>query len=282
MEQLMNNLNAMDLVLLLGGMFALAATAGFLAGLLGIGGGLVIVPGLYFVFTSLGYDSPNMMHLAVGTSLCTILGTGLSSARAHHRRGNVDFALVKKIGVGMVIGVLIGTLIADAVSGLWLKIFFAVTLIILAIIMRINPEKFSIADQLPPQPLPTIAGSGIGIICTLMGIGGAALNVPYMTLHKVAIHKAIGTAATLGLLIAIPGAIGFLVIGWGDVQGMPPLSFGYVNVLALAVIMPVTVLFAPIGVYVGQLLSVSKMRQVFSIFMIIIAIRMIYEVLRAF
>ena len=280
----MSDFMMMDWVYLLSGMFALAATAGFLAGLLGIGGGLVLVPGLYFVFTTLGFDSPDIMHVAVGTSLSTIVATGLSSARSHHKRGNVRFDLVKKIGIGMVLGVVIGTMIAAAVSGLWLQIFFAVTLVILALFMRVNPEKIKMMKEVPSQPWPAIAGTGIGIVSTLMGIGGAALNVPYMTLNNVSIHKAIGSASTMGLLIAIPGAIGFIIIGLVSPDhgaGFPPYSLGYVNLIALGVIIPVSVLFAPLGVRVGHSLSISKMRQVFSIFMIIIAIRMIFEVVRA-
>ena len=275
----------MDWVMLMGGMFMLAATAGFLAGLLGIGGGLVLVPGLYFVFTSLGFDSPHIMHLAVGTSLSTIMATGLSSAMAHHRRGNVRFDLIKSIGIGMVMGVVVGTLIASLVTGLWLKVFFAFTLVILAGMMRLNPDKMKKKREMPFQPWPAIAGTGIGIVSTLMGIGGAALNVPYMTMHNVRIHQAIGSASAMGLLIAIPGALGFLIIGVLNPDsgaGLPPFSFGYINILALGVIVPVTVLFAPLGVRFGHSLSISKMRQIFSIFMIIIALRMIYEVVRAF
>lgn len=275
----------MDWVLLLGGMFCLAATAGFLAGLLGIGGGLVLVPGLFFVFTSLGFDSPHIMHLAVGTSLSTIMATGLSSALAHHRRGNVRFDMIKNIGFGMVFGVGIGTAIASIVTGLWLQIFFAVTLVILAGMMRLNPEKMKTVREMPKQPWPAIAGTGIGVVSTLMGIGGAALNVPYMTLHNIRIHQAIGSASAMGLLIAVPGALGFLIIGFLSPEnaiGLPPFSFGYVNILALGVIVPVTVLFAPLGVRLGHSLSIKKMRQVFSIFMILIALRMIYEVVRAF
>ncbi len=274
----------LDWVLLLSGMFALAATAGFLAGLLGIGGGLVLVPGLYFVFTSLGFESTHIMHLAVGTSLSTIMATGLSSAAAHHGRGNLRFDLIKSIGIGMVIGVAIGTLIASIVTGLWLKIFFAVTLVILAMMMRLNPEKMKKQREMPNQPWPATAGMGIGVVSTLMGIGGAALNVPYMTMHNVRIHQAIGSASAMGLLIAVPGAMGFLIIGLLSPEtrvGFPPFSFGYINLLALIVIVPITVLFAPLGVRVGHKLSISKMRQVFSIFMIIIAARMIYGVVRA-
>ncbi len=275
----------MDWALLLGGMFALAAMAGFLAGLLGIGGGLVLVPGLFFVFTSLGFDSPHIMHLAIGTSLSTIMATGLSSAFAHHRRGNVRFDMIKTIGIGMVFGVVIGTSIASIVTGLWLQIFFAVTLVFLAGMMRLNPEKMKKKREMPSQPWPAITGTGIGVISTLMGIGGAALNVPYMTLHNIRIHQAIGSASAMGLFVAVPGALGFIIIGFLSPEssiGFPPFSFGYINLLALGVIIPVTVLFAPLGVRLGHSLSIKKMRQVFSIFMMIIALRMIYEVVRAF
>lgn len=278
----MNDYMLMDWVYLLVLMFSLAATAGFLAGLLGIGGGLILVPGLYFIFNLLGYQSDAIMHVAVGTSLATIVATGISSARAHWKRGSVRFDLVKKIGVGVIIGVGCGTLIASAVSGVWLQVFFAVTLIVLAGLMSINPEKINMFKDIPSQPWPTITGTGIGIVSTLMGIGGAALNVPYMTLSNVPVHKAVGSSAAMGLLIAIPGAIGFLLIGLSHGgEGLPPLTIGYINLVALGVIIPVTVVFAPIGVHVAHRFSTKRLRQVFSIFMIIIAIRMSVEAFRA-
>lgn len=263
-------------------LLALAAVAGFLAGLLGIGGGLVLVPGLYYIFNHLGYTADNIMHLAVGTSLATIVATGLSSARAHHKRGGVRFDLVKTIGVGMVMGVVIGTYIASETTGMGLKIIFASALVFFAILMQVNLQKFNLFQDIPKQPWPTLVGTVIGTICTLMGIGGAALNVPYMTLHNVPIHKAIGTSAALGLLIAIPGVIGFLFIGHLEAQGngseLPPFSIGYVNFLALALIVPVTVFMAPVGVSVTHKFSVKTLRRVFSLFLMVIAIRMIFEV----
>ena len=270
-----------EIISLLFLMFGLAALAGFLAGLLGIGGGLVLVPGLYFVFTSLGYDSDTIMHVAVGTSLSTIIATSISSARAHYKRDSVRLDLLKKVGIGMFIGVLIGTAIASQVSGLWLQVFFAVTVVILAVLMRLDPEKIKLWDDVPAQPVPAAAGSVIGSVCTLMGIGGAALNVPYLTLNNVSIHRAIGTSSALGLFIAIPGTIGFFLIGLGDDSNLPPLSFGYINIIASAIIIPVTVLFAPLGEATGHKLSIKKLRGVFSIFMIFIALRMLYEVYRA-
>lgn len=259
-------------------LMTLAALAGFLAGLLGIGGGLVLVPGLYFIFNYLGYTADNIMHLAVGTSLATIIATGLSSARAHWKRGSVDFSLVKKIGFGMVIGVGVGTYIASETSGLGLQIVFASALVFFALLMQINTQKFTMFKEIPAQPWPSFAGIAIGTICTLMGIGGAALNVPYMTLHNVPIHKAVGSSAAMGLLIAIPGMFGFLFIGSGHGEGLPPFTVGYINLLALVIIIPVTVLMAPVGVHVAHIFSVKMLKRVFSIFLMIIAARMLFEV----
>ncbi len=270
-----------DWALLLLLMFSLAGLAGFLAGLLGIGGGLVLVPGLYYVFSFLGYESPYIMHVCVGTSLATIIATGISSARAHHKRDCVRFDLVKNIGIGVVIGVGIGTVIASYVSGITLILFFAITLFILAGLMQIKPEKMKFMKDIPKQPWPAIAGTVTGTVSTLMGIGGAALNVPYMTLHNVSIHRAVGTASAMGLLVAIPGAIGFLIIGLLEKPtDLPPFSLGYINFLALAIIIPVSSSFAPVGAGLAHKFSTKLLRKVFSIFIIIVASKMLFEAWR--
>lgn len=271
----------MEFLYLLIPVLMLAAVAGFLAGLLGIGGGLVLVPGLFFIFNHLGYTSDTIMHVAVGTSLATIIATGISSARAHYKKGSVRFDLVKNIGIGIVIGVGLGTYIASVTTGMTLQVIFALALIVFAILMQLNPEKMKLRDDVPQQPWPAFAGIGMGIVSTLMGIGGAALNVPYMTLNGVSIHRAVGSAATMGLLVAVPGALGFLFIGLDDVSGLPPYTFGYVNWLALAVIVPVTVIFAPIGANTAHRFSDKMLRRIFSIFLIIIAVRMTLEVIHA-
>ncbi len=263
-------------------MFCLAGLSGFLAGLLGIGGGLVLVPGLYFIFHLLGYQGDTIMHLAVGTSLATICASSLSSAWAHYKKGGVRFDWVKKIGIGLVVGVGIGTLIASHVSGLWLQIFFAVTLVVLAGLMRVNPEKIKPFKKSPSNVWSVFVGGIIGIISTLMGIGGAALNVPYMVFNKVPIHQAIGSAAMMGFFIAIPGAFGFLIIGQGQEADLLPFSIGYINLLALAVLIPVSVIVAPIGAYFSHKFSTKRLRSIFGIFMIIVAAKMIFEVIRAF
>lgn len=255
---------------------ALGGVAGFMAGLLGIGGGMILVPGLYYLFFLTGFNHPQLMHLAVGTSLAIIIPTGLSSARAHYKKGSVRLDIVRAVGPGIVVGVGIGTFIADHLSGHGLKIVFAVALVVFALLMQIPADKFRLRSDLPAQPWPSFAGMLIGALSTLMGIGGATLNVPYQTLNGVPIHTAIGSSSAMGPLIALPGAIGFILIGWND-TGLPPFSLGYVSFLALAVIAPVSVLAAPWGVRAAHALPVKSMRRVFSFFIVLIAIKMIYD-----
>ncbi len=258
---------------------ALGGIAGFMAGLLGIGGGMILVPGLYYLFTMTGFDHPQLMHLAVGTSLAIIIPTGISSARAHYKKGSVRIDVVKKLALGIVLGVGIGTLIADQLSGHGLKIVFAVALIGFAAMMQIPADKFRLRDDLPKQPWPSVAGMVIGALSTLMGIGGATLNVPYQTLNGIPIHTAIGSSSAMGPIIALPAAIGFVIIGWHQ-AGLPPLSLGYVSLLALAVIAPVSVLAAPWGARAAHALPVKAMRRVFSFFIVVIAAKMLYDVLQ--
>lgn len=257
----------------------LAGVAGFLAGLLGIGGGLVLVPGLYFTFISLGYESDHLMHVTIGTSLGTIMATGLSSALAHHKKGAVDFDIIRKLAPGLILGVIIGSLIASIVNSLWLKCFFVPALFILALLMLVNPKNTVIQKTLPPHFMTTPITCIIGIISSLMGIGGAALNVPFMTLFQVPVHKAIGSASAMGILVAITGTIGFFLIGLGENHtSLPPFTYGYINILALAIIMPITILVAPFGVRVAHIASVSRLKKIFSIFLFFLGFRMAIEI----
>lgn len=249
----------------------LGLLSGFLAGLLGIGGGIVLVPGLYFLFKTLGYDPGLLMHLAVGTSLAIIIPTGIISARSHNRRGAVRWDVVRKIGPGLVAGVVAGTVTASHVGGDSLTVIFAVALIGLAILMQLPPIQKENADL--KQPLATIGGLGVGWLSSLMGIGGATLNVPFMTMHGISIHRAVGSSSALGPFIALPGAIGFMVIGW-NITGLPPFSWGYVNLLAMLLIVPFSMLSAPFGVRAAHSLPVDKLRVVFAFFVFTVAIKM--------
>lgn len=257
-------------------LFALGLTAGFLSGLLGVGGGIVLVPGLYYIFSSLGFPETHLMHMAVGTSLAIIVPTGFSSARSHWKRGNVDLTLVKQIGIGILIGVGIGTYIADLVSGEELQGIFASALLLMAGIMAFKPSRFQIAETIPAQPVPGLVGTIIGALSTLMGIGGASLSVPFMTMYGQAIHRAVGTAAAIGLVISVPAVLCFIVIGQEN-TGLPPFSLGYINILAWLFITPVSVLTAPFGVRAAHKASVERLRALFAFFLLVVAAKMFWD-----
>ena len=271
-----------ETILLLIILCSLAATAGFLAGLLGIGGGLVLVPGLYFTFSSLGYDSDYLMHVAVGTSLATIMATGVSSARSHHKRGAVDFDVIKKIAPGLILGVILGGVTASKVDSFWLQCFFVPALFVLATLMLLNPKGAKgeiVQSKLPHKFITTPITTVIGLVSSLMGIGGAALNVPFMTLCHVPMHKAIGSASAMGILVAIVGTFSFFVIGLGQNSDiLPPFTYGYINILSLAIIMPITILMAPLGVATAHRFSIGRLKRIFSIFLYFLGFRMAAEI----
>ncbi len=188
------------------------------------------------------------------------------------------FDLVKHIGPGIVIGVGIGTLAASHLSGEALTLFFACALFFFAALMQIPPKVRDDGAHSLKQPMASIGGFTVGFISALMGIGGATLNVPLMTLHGVGIHPAVASASAMGPLIALPGAIGFILIGL-DAQNLPPFSLGYVNMLALCVIAPISVLAAPWGAKSAHAVSVKTLRRIFSVFIVIVAVKMIWSAL---
>lgn len=262
--------------LLLPLLLALGAFSGFLAGLLGIGGGIVLVPGLYFVFSTLGFSPAIIMHMAVGTSLAIIIPTGISSGLAHYRRGAVRMEAVRRIGPGIVIGVGAGTMIANSLSGHALTLIFAVALIFLAALMQVKPrERIDGAHGIGPIN-GTVGGFVVGALSSLMGIGGATLNVPFMTLNGLTIHQAVASASALGPVIALPGAIGFILIGL-DAPALPPFTLGYVHLAALVIVAPLSVLTAPLGARAAHAVSVKALRRIFSAFIVIVAIKMFWD-----
>ncbi len=265
-------------------LFALGSVAGFLAGLLGVGGGIVLVPGLFFILSlaqeQMGFDPAHIMHICVGTSLAIIVPTGFSSARAHHKRGAVDFGLVRRIGAGVVVGVILATYVANGLEGRTLKMIFASALPVFAVLMMVGKKKFvSGAEATKPANVQNrIAGVFIGLVSSLIGIGGATLSVPYMSINGVTMHRAVGTASALGLVISIPATIGFMVIGYNQMN-LPPLSIGYVNVLAWVCVIPVSVLMAPLGARVAHNIQVKPLRIGFAVFMILVALNMWRKIL---
>lgn len=257
------------LTLLAGG-----ALAGVLAGLLGVGGGIVIVPMLYHVLQAYGVGADVAMPLAVGTSLSTIVLTSLVSARKHHRHGGVDWALLRAWFWPVVVGVGVGTAAAQWVPAAGLRIGFGILAVLVAAHMLLTARRaLRPFDQLPRQSMQRVLGVGVGAVSSLLGIGGGTVTVPLLSLFSYPIRRAVATAAVFGFVIAVPATIGYVAAGWG-VPGRPPGSSGYVNWLAFAAVVPATMLLAPLGVRLAYRLEVTRLKQVFALFLLAVGIKM--------
>lgn len=254
----------------------LGGVAGFLAGLFGIGGGLVLVPGLYYTLSHYGYDA-HAMHIAVGTSLSTIILTGSSSALAHHRKGALDFDLLRLLVPGVIFGVIIGASIASVVSVDGLKAFFALSQLLMGGYMLIRQDRSAIVDQMPRPIISRFIESLIAVIATLKGVGGGVQNVLFMTFCNVPMHRAVATASAIGVFIATAGMLSYITIGWNE-TGLPPYSIGYVNIIGLICIASVSIFTAPLGAKTAHHLPVKKLKKYFSVFMLLIAAKMLSEV----
>lgn len=257
-------------------LLVLGAFSGFLAGLLGIGGGIVIVPVLEAALTWLGVDEAIRMHVAVATSLSTIIPTSIASSRAHHLRGAVDLELVRRWAVFVLLGAFAGTVIAARVHSDVLSIVFAVVALVVAVKMVLPLEGLTLAPDIPTGALVPLIPGGIGAVSTMMGIGGGTLSVAILTLFNKPIHRAVGTAALFGLVISVPATIGFMIAGFGDPR-LPAASLGYVNLVGFAVISPVTFLAAPLGAAIAHRLSRRRLSLMFGLFLLIVAVRMFYR-----
>lgn len=270
-------LSVSDIALYVAALLATGVAAGFIAGLLGVGGGIVIVPVLYFVFTALGVSEAVKMQVAVGTSLSTIIFTSAMSVRAHHRRGAVDLDLLKNWAPGILVGVLAGTAIASVVGGIALTAVFGSVALIVAFYMAFSKPEWRLSDHLPGGIFKHAIATTIGLISALMGIGGGTLSVPTLTLSGYPIHRAVGTAAAVGFLIGVPGTIGMIVGGWGRPE-LPPFSLGFVSLIGLVLILPTSMAFAPLGARAAHALPVRGLRLAFAFFLAATSIRMLLKV----
>lgn len=252
----------------------LGALVGVLAGMLGVGGGLVIVPVLLWSFHAYGIDTGDLMQLAVGTSLASIIFTSLSSIRAQHLRGAIDWWVVAGLSPGVVIGVAVCSYWVGHVSSTWLQWFFALFELLVALQMALA-LKAPGRRQLPNWPAMSLAGMIIGAISSLVGIGGGTMTVPYLTWHRVAMKNAVAISTTVGLPIAIAGTLGYMLAGWDKVD-LPEASWGYIYWPALMAIVPASMLFAPLGVYLSHSLPTATLKRVFAGLLAIIAIRMMW------
>lgn len=252
---------------------AAGAVAGLASGLFGIGGGLIIVPVLLFVFAGQGVVPELQMHMAVGTSLATIIVTSLSSIRAHYRLGGILWPVFRQLAAGIILGTLIGAVVADALSRGALEMVFAVLVLVLAAKMAFGGQPA------PHRSLPGVAGllgagSVIGSISALMGIGGGALSVTYLSWCGVEMRKAVGTSAACGLPIAVSGAASFIVTGWNEAQ-LPPGATGYVYWPAAGGIVAASVLLAPLGARLAHRLPQKALKRAFAVFLAVVGLKLL-------
>ncbi|WP_032863844.1 sulfite exporter TauE/SafE family protein [Acinetobacter vivianii] len=255
----------------------IGAIAGFAAGLFGVGGGLIIVPILYIVFTQMNYDPNVIMHIAVGTSLATIIVTSISSVTAHHKKGAVLWRVFRNLAPGLVIGSFLGAGIADLMSGQHLQLVIGVFAVWMA--YKMFKGANSVVDpnrHLPSAPLQLAAGGGIGVASAIFGIGGGSLTVPYLNRHGVVMQKAVATSAACGLPIAVAGALGFMWFGAKE-QIEVPNTIGYVHVYAFLGISVMSFITAKFGAKVAHLLSPAMLKKCFAGLLVVVGCYFIYK-----
>lgn len=256
---------------------AAGVVAGFLAGLLGIGGGIIIVPALLVALAATDTSAAVAMHVAVATSLATIIPTSLSSSRAHWRRGSVDTDLARRWTPAVFLGACAGVLIADRLHSDTLIAIFALMAVLFGVKMWLPLDDVVLRNDVPRTRTALSLPFSIGTLSTLMGIGGGTFGVTALSLFNQPIHRAVGTAALLGFVISVPATAGYVLAGW-DEPGRPPFSLGYVNLVAVALIIPATILMAPLGAAAAHRLSRRWLSRLFGVFLVVTGIRLAMEV----
>jgi uncharacterized membrane protein YfcA len=262
-----------ELVLLAVGVGVAGLIAGVIAGLLGVGGGIVLVPVLFQAFSMIGVSADLSMPLAVGTSLATIIPTSVRSTLSHHRHGAVDWAVLRAWALPTILGVLAGSAAVGFIGGDGLKLVFALGAGSLGLYMLLGPADWRVGEQVPLGWGAWPLGGANGFLSVLMGIGGGTFGVTVMTVCGAAMHRAVATAAGFGAIIAVPGTIGMVLNGW-DVSGLPPLSLGYVSLPGLLLVVPATLLTTPLGVALAHRLDRLTLRRAFGVFLCLTAARM--------
>lgn len=251
----------------------LGAFAGVMAGLLGVGGGLIIVPALAWIFQHQQIAETALMHLAIGTSLATIIVTSISSVRAHHQRGAVLWATVWRLTPGIIIGAWLGAAVADALSSFVLQKVFALFVLAMAGQMGFGAKPAPHRD-LPETTGMLAAGGVIGVVSAIVGIGGGSLTVPFLSWCNVPIRQAVATSAACGLPIALAGALGFVVTGL-NAPDLPAWSLGYVYGPALLGVAVTSMLFAPLGAKLAHTLPTEMLKKIFAVFLAVVGVKML-------
>jgi len=259
-------------------LLAIGAVAGVLAGLLGVGGGIVLVPAFFYAFSVLGYEGPMLMQLCLGTSLATIIVTSVRSVLAHHRKGAVEWDILKSWAPGIAVGAVIGVIVAARLRSDVLQALFGGLALLVAVYMLLGRSEWRLGQAMPRGWLRAVLSTLVGGLSVLMGIGGGSFGVPLMSLHGVPIHRAVATAAGFGLAIAVPSVLGFLMLELPE-ETRPPFTLGAVNGVAFVLIIAMTLITAPWGAALAHRLDARPLKRVFGVFLLAVAVNMIWEAL---
>ncbi|MEM9580596.1 MAG: sulfite exporter TauE/SafE family protein [Pseudomonadota bacterium] len=255
-------------------LMATGAFAGILAGLLGVGGGIVLVPAFYYVFGVLGYEGPQLMQICLATSLATIIVTSVRSVLSHNRKGAVEWPILRSWALGIAVGAVFGMLTAASLRSGVLQAIFGLLAAAVGGYMTFGKAGWRLADAMPEGAGRIAASPLLGFLSVLMGIGGGSFGVPFMSLHNVPIHRAVATAAGFGVIIAVPAVIGFLFLPI-DPSMRPPLTIGAVNLVAFAVVIAMTLITAPWGVRLAHAMDPAPLKRAFGAFLILVALNML-------
>lgn len=246
--------------------------SGLLAGVFGIGGGAVLVPVFYQAFGLLGVDEVVRMHVSVGSSLAIIIPTSIRSFNAHRARGAVDMELLRDFLIPVPIGVILAAIAAAYITSEGLRIIFSVITVLVGLKLLFNRESWRIGTKIPGNPWRAVIGVVIGFFSTLMGIGGGVMNNTFMTLYGRPMHQAVATSSGVGVMIAIPGTLGYIWAGWGD-RFLPPISTGFVNWIAVLLVIPIALIITPYGVNIAHALKKRHLEIAFGLFCLAVSAR---------
>ncbi|MEM7318863.1 MAG: sulfite exporter TauE/SafE family protein [Pseudomonadota bacterium] len=259
-------------------LLVIGAFAGVLAGLLGVGGGIVLVPAFFFAFQTLGYDGPQLMQMCLATSLATIIVTSVRSVLGHHRKGAVDWDILRGWSPGIALGAILGVLVASSLHSVALQALFGCLGIVIGAYLGLGRSDWRLADAMPQGVGRAVLSPVLGFLSVLMGIGGGSFGVPLMSLYNVPIHRAVATAAGFGVIIAVPSVLGFLLLEIEPVH-RPPLTIGAVNLVAFVVVIAMTLITTPWGVKLAHAMDPKPLKRVFAVFLTLVALNMLREAL---
>ena len=258
-------------------LMVIGAFAGVLAGLLGVGGGIVLVPAFFYAFQTLGYDGPQLMQMCLATSLATIIVTSVRSVLSHNKKGAVDWDILRTWAPGIVIGAVVGMFVVSGLRSTTLQGIFGVLALIVGLYMGFGRAHWRLGQAMPTGAARAALSPAVGFLSVLMGIGGGSFGVPLMSLYNTPIHRAVATAAGFGVVIAVPAVIGFLFTTI-DPATRPPLTIGAVNMVAFVLVIAMTLITSPIGAKLAHSMDPKPLKRVFAVFLVLVALNMLRKV----